>query len=173
MIIVLLMDISSKTILKPVVLDDKAKRREKREMLIIRLVGLLFFIISVYYLIVDTEYYQKVLMVVMVITIGGLLIFSFLPTDIISFQNQSYVLVFGVFSILFFIIFKTSLEIGRINRNWYKGTIVKTADSTYTSIDSSYFIGKTEGYIFIYNKKDTTTSIIPTSEVKSIIIKHK
>jgi len=40
--------------------------------------------------------------------------------------------------------------------------IVTTSDTTYVSADNSFFIGKTEKYLFIYKKKDSSTDIIPS-----------
>jgi len=38
---------------------------------------------------------------------------------------------------------------------------------------STYFIGKTEKFVFVFNKFDTTTSIIPVESIKRMVIKSK
>ncbi len=73
-----------------------------------------------------------------------------------------------------FMTFRTAFEIRAVDVNHkYTGTIIKTVDSIYISNDSSYFIGKTDKYIFIYNKKKEATSIIPSDKITNIFMKSK
>lgn len=53
----------------------------------------------------------------------------------------------------------------------YKGTQIITDDSTYISTESSFYIGRTDKYIFIYNKFDSITDIIPSDKIKKIRLK--
>lgn len=89
--------------------------------------------------------------------------------------SKKSIFVFITFvALTYFIILKTCIEIIEIdNYHRYSGTVIKTSDSTYISNDSSYFIGKTDKYVFIYNTKNAATDIIPTESVKLIIFKSK
>lgn len=91
------------------------------------------------------------------------------------FISSNTLLAFTTFiALAAFMILKTSFEILDVEKNHrYTGTIVKTTDSTYVSSDSSYFIGKTEKYVFIYNIKNKATDIIPTESIKHLIMKSK
>lgn len=64
-------------------------------------------------------------------------------------------------------------EIKDVEHGKFKGTYIVTTDSTYRSNDSTYFIGKTEKFVFQYNKFDSTTSIIPVESIKRMVIKSK
>jgi zinc transporter ZupT len=70
-------------------------------------------------------------------------------------------------------IYITGTEIQSVENGKYTGTKIYTADTTYTSTDSSYFIGKTEKYIFIYNNKIKSTRIIPSESVLKIDLMNK
>ncbi len=60
----------------------------------------------------------------------------------------------------------TSFEINETTQGRYTGTIIQTKDSSiYISTKTSYFIGKTDKYIFYFNSKDTSNSIIPVDDV--------
>jgi hypothetical protein len=85
------------------------------------------------------------------------------------------------FNIVFF---STSLLVGiilysgfsaRFARNGhYNGTFIHLKDDRcYTSNDSLFFIGKTEKYIFLHNKKDTSNMIIDVDDIKTFILKSK
>lgn len=76
----------------------------------------------------------------------------------------------SLFLMMFFILFiiRTSGEISSVEKGEYVGTKIVTSDSTYTSTDSTYYIGQTSNYVFFYNKKDNHTTIIPSSEVKKL-----
>jgi hypothetical protein len=56
----------------------------------------------------------------------------------------------------------------------YNGTFIHLKDDRcYTSNDSLFFIGKTEKYIFLHNKKDTSNMIIDVDDIKTFILKSK
>lgn len=67
----------------------------------------------------------------------------------------------------------TGFNIERVEDGKYDGTIIKTEDSSYVSNRESFFIGKSEKYVFIYNTKDTSTLVIPTESIKQMRIKSK
>ena len=43
----------------------------------------------------------------------------------------------------------------------------------YVTNDSLFFIGKTSDYLFLYNKKDSTATILPTTVIDKIILRKK
>jgi hypothetical protein len=73
----------------------------------------------------------------------------------------------------FYVLSATSNQIHFVETGKFNGTKIYTADSTYTSTDSSYFIGKTEKYVFIYNTKNKYTRIIPSESVLKIDLVSK
>jgi len=85
--------------------------------------------------------------------------------------TYNYIAVF-LFLTLIALIGLSVFEVEQTENGKYKGTIIKTTDNTYLSIETSFFVGKTEKYLFIFNKKDTTTFILPAESVKSILIKE-
>jgi len=50
-------------------------------------------------------------------------------------------------------------------------TITLNNDQTFVSDSTSYYIGKTLNYVFIYHEKQNSTDIIPMSRVKQITMK--
>lgn len=66
-----------------------------------------------------------------------------------------------------------SKSINSVERGKYIGTTITTSDTTYISTDSTYFIGKTEKYVFIYKVRERGTLIIPSELVKQMFIKSK
>ncbi|MBP6023655.1 hypothetical protein [Ferruginibacter sp.] len=84
-----------------------------------------------------------------------------------GFAALSIVIIFTVVTL------KINFKIKSVENGKYKGTIIKTADSTYISTDSSFSIGKTEHYVFIYNKKDSSTEIIPTETIIKMKLKSR
>jgi hypothetical protein len=71
------------------------------------------------------------------------------------------------------IILNTAIEVSNVAKGKFLGTTIVTNDTTYISDKYHYFIGKSAEYFFIYHAKDTTVSIIPTSELKSMRLKTK
>lgn len=94
-------------------------------------------------------------------------------------KDEKYPLTYQIIPILtilflifnFFAVISTDIRDTQFGK--FKGTIIQTADSSYISNDSSYFIGKTEKYVFIHNNHDTTNWIIPSESIKRILIKEK
>ena len=67
----------------------------------------------------------------------------------------------------------TNWDVKNTKHFQYYGTKIITSDSTYTSDSLHYYIGKTENYVFIYNTPDKSATIIPSSEVRKMILKTK
>ncbi|MGF2413598.1 MAG: hypothetical protein ACQUYJ_14800, partial [Ferruginibacter sp.] len=68
---------------------------------------------------------------------------------------------------------KLGMDIARTQSGRYNGTEIYVGDKKepIVSCDSSYFIGKTENYVFTYNKNQDKATIIPSSSVTKIILK--
>lgn len=88
-------------------------------------------------------------------------------------RHSSFVALMFFSMLITFLLIGISTEIHKVEKGKYAGTIIKTTDSTYISTDSSYFIGRTEKYLFIYNSKDSSALILPSEAIKSILIKKK
>ena len=73
--------------------------------------------------------------------------------------------------LIFILSFETVDEIKKVESGKYTGTIITTNEGSDTSTSTRYFIGKTEKYVFIYNKKDVSVSIIPTESIKKLLLK--
>ncbi len=87
---------------------------------------------------------------------------------ILGNRNYSFISVF-----VLALSMRLSHDINLVEGGKYKGTIITTSDTTYISNDSTYFIGKTEKYVFVYKVKDSGTLVIPTESVKQMFIKSK
>jgi amino acid permease len=102
---------------------------------------------------------------------------------VLSFLWKYFVLVLPTLldRVLFYCVFTTFMlttyftvhEITRVNNGKYNGTRIKTGTKEYISNDSIYYIGKTEKYIFFYNRKDKSTDIIPTDDIIEFKLKSK
>lgn len=78
---------------------------------------------------------------------------------------------FVVYFCSFYIVLISVFEISKVEKGFYTGTQIVTQDSTYLSTSHSYFIGKTENYVFIHNKKESNVLILPAESIKKIILK--
>lgn len=82
---------------------------------------------------------------------------------------------------LYFLVFTmgvryySSYQAGLIKRekSTYGVTISLDNEQTLVSDSTSYFIGKTLNYVFIYDEKQNTTDIIPMTRIKQITMVHK
>jgi hypothetical protein len=68
----------------------------------------------------------------------------------------------------FFFVLKILADIQETEKGKYVGTKVITEDSTYISTNNNYYIGQTSNYVFIFNKKQNQSTIIPVSNIKRI-----
>lgn len=90
---------------------------------------------------------------------------------ITKIPNIPILLGLSFFLLLIFILKSIEIEVNGIENKKYLGTVISTKDNTYNTSDSSYYIGKTASYVFIHNKYDSSNIIIPTEEIKLMIIK--
>lgn len=113
--------------------------------------------------------------------IGNLLITTFLvpalltnsfKTELFSTCNRIQGLMY-IYVLTYFVLMFTGTEIKKLGKGKYNGTKIITADTTYISTLNNYFIGKTEKYVFIFNVKEKSTTIIPTESVSKMEIASK
>lgn len=83
-------------------------------------------------------------------------------------KDFSFILYFFLLALLS-VVNITSREIKSVVNGKYKGTTIVTNDTTYTSTDSSYYIGQTEKYVFVYSTSKHCI-IIPVSTIKKLDI---
>ena len=146
---------------------EKLERRNN----IIMFILYLTIVFSLYFLLRPSHWSYGTFMIAFALWL--FITFNLLPRkyEVRLFPNYGGYLTYGVM-ILCFIVFKTGYDIDNVEHGKYKNTIIKTDDTAYISSDTSYFIGKTEKYAFVYNKHDSSTSIIPTETIKTIKIKE-
>lgn len=100
-----------------------------------------------------------------------LTIASYIFADMIEKQiKYYYIITLLFFSILTFEFRKSTEDSIKPNYGSYKGTTIKTKDSTYLSTDTSYFIGNTSEFYFIRNRTRRNITIIPQREIIEMTI---
>jgi uncharacterized membrane protein len=166
---------TSEESLKTQLKDHPSKKIKRRKLATIEVIFLILFvmliIVSIYYWTTTTNFSAQVLFCLTTILAG------FAVISIVSFRDKepsaSTFIAFCLFMIFFMLAFIINSDVSSVKRGLYKGTTITTKDSTYTSTDSSFFIGKTENYVFIHNLKDTSTLIIPSESILKIELKMK
>ena len=109
------------------------------------------------------------------ILVGGMMLHFIIHPIITKYIAELYfkLLIATGWIICIYIFIWTGVEIMNIKSGKYTGSYIKTVDSTYTSNDTTYFIGKTEKYVFIYESKKNGTRIIPTDKIEEMFITTK
>ncbi len=95
-----------------------------------------------------------------------------------AYSTGKFYMTYGLLSLflimsIVLIFIKANGEYRRVKTGKYFGTLITTNDSTYKSDSSSFYIGRTTNYLFIYNAKDCTSTVLPSGEVKRMILKSK
>ncbi|MBS1621420.1 MAG: hypothetical protein JST10_12565 [Bacteroidetes bacterium] len=118
----------------------------------------------------ETEFYRKIVDVALIFF---LLFLNFMKTKYVkrNFErNKDVVFILFYFAVtLFNVVLTTSNEIKSVMDGKYNGTKIVTDDTTYISSDSSYYIGQTNRFIFIYDKSKFCT-VLPISSIKRLEI---
>jgi hypothetical protein len=80
-----------------------------------------------------------------------------------------------IFLVLFVFVLSLRLwnNLDAVHKGKYNGTTIITQDTTYISSSSSFFIGKTDKFAFIYVAKDSGTIVVPIESIKKMFIKSK
>ncbi len=148
---------------------DKKLRNLVLSMKVISVVMFIITIILIFTGQVYPKFLQLIALLILSVYIGYVGFNSDFVLDKLHAAINLSVLTAAVSCICYLFLY-TSFEIRAVVKGKYKGTIITTADTSYVSTDSSYFIGKTEKYVFIYSTKGTTL-ILPTESVTKIIMK--
>ena len=72
--------------------------------------------------------------------------------------------------LLAFVIGSASFDVYKVEHGYYKGTTISRAES-FVSNDSIFYIGKTNGYLFVHDNANKITEVIPMGEIKSLKIR--
>lgn len=155
--------------------NHPSKKTMPRKLVTIEVIFLVVFIILtgviIYCWITTTNFATQVLFCLTTILAVFLIISQLIFRD--KEPGESTFIAFSLFMIFFLLAVIINSDVSRVKRGLYKGTVITTKDSSYTSTDSSFFIGKTENYVFIHNLKDTSTEIIPSESILKIELKMK
>lgn len=112
-----------------------------------------------------------IISVVIFLFILFLLLESFLWHLIKTDEMFSAIIVGFITTIM--VIYYTGIEIKNTNQGMFTGTIIKVANKTYLSTDTSYYIGKTKDFIFFHNVNSSSNEIIPVNLVDEFrLVKH-
>jgi lysylphosphatidylglycerol synthetase-like protein (DUF2156 family) len=125
---------------------------------------------AVYYLWIANYYYNRIQMI-LAISLGVYFIALFTNHSKMITGKGFFGFSFGI--MIFMLTLVTTLDIRSVQNGRYKGTVIETEKETYISNDTSYFIGKTKDFVFIYRPRDFSTIIIPSNEIIRIILKSK
>lgn len=82
-------------------------------------------------------------------------------------SNSAVILILSIFFILFTIYLKSS-SFDRINAGYYCGTIIRLSDTTIISDKNNLYVGKTQKFIFLYNKEEEKPTAFDIKNLKSI-----
>ena len=78
-----------------------------------------------------------------------------------------------IVSLLWIVFYRSIADAENVNNGKYIGTRITTADSTYISDSLHFYVGRTNNFTFIYNKADSSTAVLPNSEIKKFVLKSK
>lgn len=82
-----------------------------------------------------------------------------------------YLLLLGPTIFLMLEFLMAAKEVEQLRGGKYNGSIIETEKKTYTTFKDTVFVGKSENYVFLYRRKDSTSIIIPTSDIKYMELK--
>lgn len=155
-------------------LDLNTKRKVKRltffQVITYVILGISFFLIWG----LGNDYITKMFGIVGLIASILSFILEFYKKLIYKHLSQSNFFAISILSFfLMFIVAKTGYDVEKVEKGKFTGTTVVTNDTTFVSTSLSYFIGKTEKYLFIYNTKDSSTEILPAESIKEIRLKSR
>jgi hypothetical protein len=149
---------------------EKKGKVEKIIDIIMSVLWLTFILAAIYRIFSKTDYSTKLNMIVTLIILITVF-YIFHRNDKNNTKASDSAAILSLVLIFSFLIIKANVRIKSVENGKYKGTYIVTSDTTYRSTDTSYFIGKTEKFVFVYNKFDKTTSIIPVESIKLMVIK--
>lgn len=139
------------------------------------LLGIVSFVYSIIMMIIyRNDYFEKT-------RFGLILVFSILLMYVYRLSlhaanetGKKILLASVVFGfIVYQVLVNTNKEARRAYNGRYIGTIIKTKDTVYISDSTTFYVGKTKEYSFLYNKKKNSAIIIPNGEIEKMIYKTK
>ena len=86
---------------------------------------------------------------------------------------KEYYILVGMILVTSSVGIKANDDIRFVLNHKYLGTKIVTKDTTYISDSTSFFIGKTDKFLFFYSMKDSSTTILPTESIIKIFLKTK
>lgn len=139
------------------------------------LLGILLFLYSATMMIVYWNNYFEKTLFGLVLAVSILLMYVYrLSLHAANETAKKILLTIVVFGfIVHQVLVNTNKEARRAYNGRYIGTIIKTKDSTYISDPTTFYVGKTKEYSFLYNKKKNSAIIIPNGEIEKMVYKTK
>lgn len=140
--------------------------RETNWIKIFSITGIIIMICLIYfYFFSDTKRVSYISLFVLLIAALFTLVLHFTDTPNGKFNfTASISMVIFVF-IIIYIFLSTLNKAESAERGLYIGTVIKTQDSCYISTDTSFYIGRTNNYLFILNKRKKNLTILPSDNV--------
>ena len=137
----------------------------------------IFFFINKYVSKLDT--YDIIILTIIILVLSSL-VFFLKKEKIVSSLTQRNISKFDGFFILFAIflfistfLYSQSFSQKVKNNNFYIGTRIITKNDTLISTKDSFYIGKTQDYIFYHLKQLNETVIIPKENIVKLYMKSK
>jgi hypothetical protein len=146
---------------------------------IIALNGIIFFCFAaislVYYV---QDYSRRIILGTISITIMYCFCVWFLQLVFQRIFNRNihrlyYRIVISFYLIVLAVVASSLESAHKTMKGKYVGTQVYTTDSVYTSTINNFYIGKTENYVFLYDKNLKIATALPNLEVKKLGIKKQ
>lgn len=149
--------------------ENKVKTKYIERIFAVMLTLLIFILII--YAIINKKFYEKVtLFAASGMAMGLLLMLKYNFFE--KFSNLRF-LYFNIVLLFMLVIQLSTTRSASVERGKYKGTTIITKTTTFISTDTDYYIGKTEKYIFFFHTADSSSDIIPMSDVERLIFKTK
>ena len=130
-------------------------------------------IVNIWFLVLvflSNEYYLKIANISSSLFISFIILMKTKAVKEFSAKNKDFAFILYFFVVaLVNVVIMTSREIRTVSNGKFRGTRIVTNDTIYVSNDSSYYVGQTEKYVFLFNKPGHCT-VIPISTIKEFDI---
>jgi hypothetical protein len=166
-------------------LHKKPKDKSKKEIVLNFIRKLLVILISGFYLLLifgfplyliffHRTYSEKIFGFTLLASIILILIFITKSKRLINSLGIDGLILTMFFVIFtFFFMLRILVEIEDVEKGKFVGTKIITEKDVYISTPDNYYIGQTSSYVFIYNRQENQSTIIPVSEIKKIELSIK
>lgn len=98
----------------------------------------------------------------------------FLSSTPILHKSISKEVKYSIFILVFYtslILLNTSIEVNQVRNGKYSGTTIITSRDTIKTNTRIIFVGKTEGFTFLYDKKNKISKVISSQIIENIDLK--